>query len=351
MLKNDIDIKTFLDIPEWEKVQDYLAKLTGTAIIVIDYKGTPVSKHSERTDFCTCIRENPVSRKRCFKCDALAGLEATRSNEPFIYLCHCGIVDVAVPVAIGDRYLGAVMFGQVKIPSDETDVKVEHLISEISSFSESDPNTAADLLEKYNRIPTMDYSKIVDTANLINSFVNYLINRLSKMKYNILAADYFKQKNPAVLDTDDEKSTQTLARLSSLESSSLKRYYSENDDSIPFGSQIYPAVAYINENRGEMVRMKDMAMLCHLSPSYFSKVFLREAGENYIDYLNRKKVGWAKQRLSATVDSVTNIAFELGYQDTSYFVKVFKKYEGITPNQYRKHMKQDLSYNDTIHTE
>lgn len=96
-------------------MQDRLAELTGTAIVCIDIKGKPVTKHSGRTAFCSIVRENPVSRKRCFRCDALAGVEAVRRGRPYIYLCHCGIVDVAVPVMVGDIYLGAVMFGQVRL--------------------------------------------------------------------------------------------------------------------------------------------------------------------------------------------------------------------------------------------
>ena len=94
------DLKTILNIPLFETLQDMIAKTTGTAIITVDYKGIPVTRHSCRTEFCTVIRENPVSRKRCFRCDALAGLEAVRLNSPFIYLCHCGIVDAAVPVVV-----------------------------------------------------------------------------------------------------------------------------------------------------------------------------------------------------------------------------------------------------------
>ena len=100
MSGRDYDLKTILNIPLFEALQDILAKTTGTAIITVDYKGTPVTRHSCRTEFCSVIRENPISRKRCFRCDALAGLEAVRLNSPFIYLCHCGIVDVAVPVEV-----------------------------------------------------------------------------------------------------------------------------------------------------------------------------------------------------------------------------------------------------------
>ena len=126
------DMKNVLDIPLWERMQDQLAKMTGTAIICIDYKGNPMTKHSGRTEFCSVIRENPVSRKRCYRCDALAGLEAVRLERPYIYLCHCGIVDVAVPVMVGDKYLGAVMFGQVRLVNKDRE-KAVRLVNEISS--------------------------------------------------------------------------------------------------------------------------------------------------------------------------------------------------------------------------
>ena len=57
MSKGKFDIKSILDISRWEAVQDQLAKETGTAIITIDYKGTPLTKHSMRTEFCSIIRE------------------------------------------------------------------------------------------------------------------------------------------------------------------------------------------------------------------------------------------------------------------------------------------------------
>ena len=101
-------------------------------------------------------------------------------------------------------------------------------------------------------------------------------------------------------------------------------------------SPVYPAVSYVESHRGEMVTMRDMANLCHLSPSYFSKIFPREVGETFTDYVNRRKVEWAKQKLRDSAESVSSVAFELGYVDTSYFIKVFKKFEGITPLAYRQ---------------
>ena len=50
MAIKDLDLKTLLDIPLWEKVQDELAKLTGTAIITIDLKCNPITNHSCSTE-------------------------------------------------------------------------------------------------------------------------------------------------------------------------------------------------------------------------------------------------------------------------------------------------------------
>lgn len=338
MNSTEIDIKSLLDIPEWERFQDSFAKLTGTAIITIDYKGTPVSKHSERTDFCTVIRENPVSRKRCYKCDALAGLEAVRLNKPFIYLCHCGIVDVAVPVVVGNRYLGAVMFGQVRIPNDDTDAKVARLVSEISSFRAEDESARTDLLEMYNRLPEMEYRRIEEIADTLDSIVKYVINRVLKQRYTTLEYEYRMNHSPLppMFDAEGDRADERYREISSLVTPPLSVDYVVKKPAVSIGSSVYPAVAYIERNRREMVSMTDMAALCHLSPSYFSKLFLKEVGENYTDYLNRIKINWAKEMLRSTAKTITQISIELGFQDSSYFVKVFKKYEGIAPSVYRK---------------
>lgn len=182
MARREFVLKTILDIPLWETVQDQIARLTGTAIITIDFKGNPITKHSCRTDFCSVIRENPVSRKRCYRCDALAGLEAVRLEKPYIYLCHCGIVDVAVPVMVADKYLGAVMFGQVRIPNDDTEAKIERLVNEISSFQAEEETARKDLLEMYERLPEMEYKRIVQIADLLNSLVNYIVDRAVKSR-------------------------------------------------------------------------------------------------------------------------------------------------------------------------
>lgn len=278
------DLKDILNIPLWEQVQDKLARYTGTAIITIDYKGTPITKHSMRTDFCSIIRENPVSRKRCYKCDALAGLEAIRLNRPFVYLCHCGIVDVAVPVTVNNRYLGAVMFGQVRLPASDSD-KVERLVSEISSFEPNSQQARSDLLELYKKIPEMEYGKVEATAELIAAVVDYTVQHFLDSSAQNRTIDWIlsNMESPSELSVSGVRSVAHIESVVEAEVNQLKSV--STGDELPGrkGSPIYPALVYVESHLGEAIMMQDMAKLCKVSGSYFSRLFYKDVGENFKD--------------------------------------------------------------------
>lgn len=325
MARREFDMQSILDIPLWEKMQDQLAKLTGTAIICIDMKGTPVTKHSCRTEFCSVIRENPISRKRCYRCDALAGLEAVRLERPYIYLCHCGIVDVAVPVMVGDKYLGAVMFGQVRLMNKDAE-KAVRLVNEISSFQAREDDARKDLLEMYERLPEMEYERIVQIAELIESIVEYTVDRALKSRSRDEAYRWMLSAN----------GEQTEAEIQEI----LEPRSAQVPEQSPVkpSSAVYPAVAFIRDHPRENVSMKEMADLCHLSPSYFSRLFNRETGETFVNYVNRQKIRLAKEELRGTSKSINQISSDVGYLNVSNFIAVFKRLEGVTPSVYRQHM-------------
>lgn len=329
MARREFDLNALLDVPLWENVQDQLAEMTGTAIITVDFKGNPITKHSRRTEFCSVIRENPVFRKRCFRCDALAGLEAVRLERPYIYLCHCGIVDVAVPVMVGDRYLGAVMFGQVKLRSNSGDGKLEHLVNEISTFQSESEKVRQDLLVKYEQLPEMEYERIVQAANLIQSIVNYIVDRAVAKQNEAQTYNWLLRANAEMLAQSTD-GIQELRQPEHIVDAPMELPISKS-------SAIYPAVNYIATHPGTVISMNEMADLCHLSPSYFSRLFTREMGEGFTNYVNRQKVQLAKRELRNTSKSISQIATELGYLNISHFINLFKRFEGITPLVYRQH--------------
>ena len=73
-----------------------------------------------------------------------------------------------------------------------------------------------------------------------------------------------------------------------------------------------------------------------VNPTYLSALFRKECDCTLTEYVNRKRVEQAASLLSKTDKLVNTISYECGIQDTNYFIKLFKKYTGFTPTQYRE---------------
>ena len=73
----------------------------------------------------------------------------------------------------------------------------------------------------------------------------------------------------------------------------------------------------------------------HLHPDTLQKKFKAETGRNITEVINERRVELSKVYLRSSKYSITDISYEVGFSDASYFVKVFKKFTGITPGQFR----------------
>ncbi len=99
------------------------------------------------------------------------------------------------------------------------------------------------------------------------------------------------------------------------------------------------ALNYIRSNYTDNLSLDEVASQVHVSPYYLSHMFKEELNINFVEYLTRIRIEEAKRLLHHTKLSIQQIAAEVGYDDPSYFSKVFKKSVGQTPNQYRKPQK------------
>ena len=95
------------------------------------------------------------------------------------------------------------------------------------------------------------------------------------------------------------------------------------------------ALNYIEQNLSSPIQLTDVARCIGVSEPYLSSFFKRVMNENFIPYVNRQKIRRAKQML-AEGKMVYQVSDLLGYENSTYFSKVFKKVEGMTPEQYRK---------------
>ena len=99
---------------------------------------------------------------------------------------------------------------------------------------------------------------------------------------------------------------------------------------------IHKAIDYIRRNYMKKISLEEVAENIYLSPSYFSKIFKEEMNCNFNSYLNKLRIEKSKSLLLSDNISLIEIAGLLGFEDQSYFSKVFKKVTGVTPGKFRE---------------
>lgn len=78
------------------------------------------------------------------------------------------------------------------------------------------------------------------------------------------------------------------------------------------------------------------------SPSTLSVIFKQSTGVKYKEYVQKFRLDKAKYLLSSSTASISKISNDVGYADTKFFSKLFKKYEGVTPSEYRENSQKDI---------
>ena len=99
---------------------------------------------------------------------------------------------------------------------------------------------------------------------------------------------------------------------------------------------IQRAITFINENYKNDLTLGAVANLVHLNASYFSSLFKKETKLSFSSYLNKVRIQKSKLLLKNYDESILNIALEVGFEDQSYFTKVFKSLTKMTPKEYQQ---------------
>lgn len=101
-------------------------------------------------------------------------------------------------------------------------------------------------------------------------------------------------------------------------------------------SVIEKSLIYIDENYNKEISLADAAEFVGLNPLSYSRIFKDFTSENFTDYLILKRVEKAKEMLRKSHATIQDISTMVGYRDEKYFMRLFKKKTGMTPNEYRR---------------
>ena len=92
----------------------------------------------------------------------------------------------------------------------------------------------------------------------------------------------------------------------------------------------------MEDNYQKPLKLADIAQTAEMSEQHICRLFKKNIKTSPIDYLNQIRINRAKELLSYSDSTIAEIAANVGFSDSSYFSVVFKKYEGISPAEYKK---------------
>lgn len=110
----------------------------------------------------------------------------------------------------------------------------------------------------------------------------------------------------------------------------------ENRKSFSYTNTVADSISYINEHFHEQISLEALAEKATLSPFHFTRIFAKETGFTPHQYLISTRISAAKFMLKSSETSIKDIAFSIGFNSESSFCSTFKKWEKVTPSQYRE---------------
>lgn len=185
-----------------------------------------------------------------------------------------------------------------------------------------------------------DYLKQLASEKQINSFVL----RMFRMDVEQLVCQYLRKNHVEMHKLFDSSEAETLSDLAIQSTEYMKQYadylfkksmeyteMTEKTDSI-----VSRVKEYLDNNYCTAISRNDLADVVYLNPNYLSRLFKREMNTSINSYLIDKRIDKAKSLLEHSDMPVHAVSMEVGYNNFSYFTKLFREKTGQTPNEYRK---------------
>ncbi len=204
----------------------------------------------------------------------------------------------------------------------------------ISAVKRGERKVAREII---NRVLVGIYFMGRDRESLLKSFLLELVVMLSRSAVEAGA-------DPAHVLGANYSSFADLARTESEEDlcrwlvDILERVMDviESQRQYPVNALLGAALNYMRANLHTNISRDDAARVACLSPTHFSRALRRTVGRTFTELLTDMRIDSAREMLALTDLSVGDIAFRCGFNDQSYFTKVFQKIAGCTPVQYRR---------------
>ena len=251
---------------------------TGINLTILDstFNILLYNNHAENSQYCNYIQGSCVGKKNCALSDSKLLNSCKESKKVESHVCHAGLMDIAVPILNDDLIVGYIVLGQIK--HQKNFQMNEGLLS-------YDNINIGELIKRYEVLPLYSDEKINSIIGLAMMLAKYL-----------LLDDIIKPKQITSLDS---------------------------------------VVDYINSNITKDLTVREISSNVFISTSTIYMLFKKYFNCTVNEYVNKRRIDNSLTLLKNTDYSIKKIAETVGFSNTTYYSKVFKKVMKTTPNKYR----------------
>ena len=412
---------------------DAFSVSTGVPVTLFAPDGAILKEFQTEKKFCQFF---PIYREPESVCGTTMLFSAKSSyhlGEPYIFSCPSGLIHIAVPVIVSEKYCGCAVAG----PLSMGPISPEFL-TQVFEFNQVSPELLAKIslfissMQVYTPEQIQKFSQLLYSA-VVHSHKNWDDYEQLRLRYQrqLTVGDHIQKRKqskpqntsaalsaPTCSDLEDRLAREiqgrnreaaltclddlfeelvlveggnfdsiklhffelyiSLARMSTERGASLRNIFgldfkfinSLNElntlDSLAqwsrelvvhFVDDIFAelpqvssattrAVSYINAHYMDKLTLRDLASALFLNESSLSKLFRQELGSSFTDYLNRIRIEHSTELMRNTDRSLLEISGLVGFDDQSYFTKIFKKVTGTTPRQYKSQLSSEKHTSD-----
>lgn len=270
-----------------ERYHSVLFRLSGIVTDFVTAKGEVLTLCPKEhfTPICSIIRGSECGSKLCVASDNIY-TECMKTGKSLVYRCHAGFIDIAVPLFVNRKFIGCLTAGQI-LNEQPTEKSYLEFRRKTSYLQRND----SDLRKLYFSAKVLTPAQIEALVELLTLAGNYIVESESRITF---------------LESAVEKGTVSAAR------------------------------SFMEKSYRQSITVADVARHVYQSESYFSHRFKSETGVSPVQYLNRWRIQKAKELLESSSMRITDIAMQTGFQNLTHFNRIFRKFEGKSPTDYRK---------------
>lgn len=244
--------------------------------------------------FCQNAKLTAEGLRFCLRCKTASLRKAILLQDTYVGQCYLGITEIVRPVMVKDKMICVIFLGNLISADHENDIM--KTISKMSQFTGIDSRILTNCLSSLHPMHSVDLPKYKEILDVLEYLIKTSLSRPSDHKQTAKPYPIYCSTNHWAIE-------------------SVENYVSE----------------FYNKN----LNLTQLAKLYFLNPDYLCRLFRKETGLGFSEYVNKTRIARAKELLELTHMEIMAISTEVGFANVTYFNRIFKKITGVSPKEYR----------------